>query len=81
MLNAIQCKEISLGAGSGDHHEEPQHSIALVHYCQTFFELFRHFFGHFDTNRSMIPLSVPEISPWAVFVTDEEEELGILVVG
>ena len=39
------------------------------------------FSGHFDTNRSMIPLSVPEISPWAVFVTDEEEELGILVVG
>ena len=29
----------------------------------------------------MIPLLVPEISSWAVFVTDEEEELGILVLG
>ena len=29
----------------------------------------------------MVPLLVPNISPWPVFVTEEDEELGILVVG
>ena len=35
----------------------------------------------FDTSEAMVPLLVPNISPWPVFVTEEDEELGILVVG
>ena len=38
-----------------------------------------------DVLTPMIPLLVPEISPWAFFVTvhrvQEGEELGILIVG
>ena len=39
--------------------------------------------GRLDTSGSMIPLLVPEISPWAFFVTVQggDEEVGILVVG
>ena len=32
-----------------------------------------------DTSGSMIALWVPEISPWAVFVTDMQGELGICI--
>ena len=47
---------------------------------------FRFVSGCFDTSGSMIPLSIPEISPWVVFVTRRraaaaEEEFGILAVG
>ena len=41
------------------------------------------FFSRFDTSGSMIPLSVSEISVCDAFcdVQEEDEELGILVVG
>ena len=43
----------------------------------------RIFSGRFKTSGSLIPLVVPEISSWTVFVTRTRtaEELGILVVG
>ena len=45
-----------------------------------FFIIF--FFGRFDTSGSLIALFVSEISPSVFIVTEEEEEeLGILVVG
>ena len=46
-------------------------------------EMLSYFFGRFDTSGSMIPLSVPEISPCDGFCDGRggEEELGIRVVG
>ena len=49
-------------------------------------KLIQNFSGCFDTSGSMMPLSVPEISPCdgfcdAAAAAAAEEELGILVVG
>ena len=60
-------------------------SIAFCSSCFIIFNFFcfySEFFGRFDTNRSMIPLSVSEISTLDGFCEEEQEqEWGILVVG